>query len=128
MIGTARAHDGHHIAFDFILAPRVAFPVVIEVNRNTRDAAAEKFIATAKSISSAVTVEEVTESPTPLYDLRGGDAIYMSGGGRCSLGFSVSGGFVTAGHCGRAGTAVGSIRSCAPGCASWSGTWSCSGS
>ncbi|PWK91184.1 streptogrisin C [Lentzea atacamensis] len=79
--------------------------VVIEVNRNTRDAAAEQFIATAKSINSAVTVEEVTENPTPLYDLRGGDAIYM-GGGRCSLGFSVSGGYVTAGHCGRAGTAV----------------------
>lgn len=79
--------------------------VVVEVNKNTRDAAAEKFIATAKSLGSAVTVEEVTENPTPLYDLRGGDAIYM-GGGRCSLGFSVQGGFVTAGHCGRAGTAV----------------------
>ena len=79
--------------------------VVIEVNRNTRDAAADKFIATAKSISGAVQVTEVTESPTPLYDLRGGDAIYM-GGGRCSLGFSVQGGFVTAGHCGTTGTAV----------------------
>ncbi len=80
--------------------------VVVEVNRNTRDAAAEKFIATAKSLSTAVTVAEVTESPTTLYDLRGGDAIYMSGGGRCSLGFSVAGGYVTAGHCGRTGTAV----------------------
>ncbi|MBM7858080.1 streptogrisin C [Lentzea nigeriaca] len=79
--------------------------VVIEVDKSSRDAAAEQFIATAKSIGSAVTVEEVTESPTPLYDLRGGDAIYM-GGGRCSLGFSVQGGFVTAGHCGTAGTAV----------------------
>ena len=79
--------------------------VVIEVNRNTRDAAADKFIATAKSISGVVQVTEVTESPTPLYDLRGGDAIYM-GGGRCSLGFSVQGGFVTAGHCGTTGTAV----------------------
>ncbi|MEU0885227.1 S1 family peptidase [Lentzea sp. NPDC005914] len=79
--------------------------VVIEVNRTTRDAAAEQFIATAKSINSAVAVEEVTENPTPLYDLRGGDAVYM-GGGRCSLGFSVTGGFVIAGHCGRAGTAT----------------------
>jgi streptogrisin C len=79
--------------------------VVIEVNRNTRDAATDKFVATAKSISGAVQVTEVTESPTPLYDLRGGDAIYM-GGGRCSLGFSVQGGFVTAGHCGTTGTAV----------------------
>ncbi|MCX2953220.1 S1 family peptidase [Lentzea sp. NEAU-D7] len=79
--------------------------VVVEVNKNVRDAAADKWIATAKSISGAVKVAEVTESPTPLYDLRGGDAIYM-GGGRCSLGFSVSGGYVTAGHCGSTGTAV----------------------
>ncbi|MGW6447797.1 S1 family peptidase [Lentzea sp. NPDC055074] len=79
--------------------------VVVEVNKNVRDAAAESFIATAKSIGSTVKVEEVTESPTPLYDLRGGEAIYM-GGGRCSLGFSVTGGYVTAGHCGTTGTAV----------------------
>ncbi|WP_197288470.1 S1 family peptidase [Nocardia sp. NRRL S-836] len=80
--------------------------VVIEVNKNTRDAAAEKFIATAKSLNPAVAVEEVTENAKPLYDLRGGDAIYMGSGGRCSLGFSVSGGFVTAGHCGTTGTSV----------------------
>ncbi|WP_342716571.1 S1 family peptidase [Lentzea albida] len=79
--------------------------VVVEVNKNVRDAAADQWIATAKSVSGAVSVTEVTESPTPLYDLRGGDAIYM-GGGRCSLGFSVSGGYVTAGHCGTTGTAV----------------------
>jgi streptogrisin C len=36
--------------------------------------------------------------------VRGGDAYYM--GGRCSIGFSVSGGFVTAGHCGDPGTAT----------------------
>lgn len=79
--------------------------VVVEVNKNTRDAAADQWISTAKGISGAVQVAEVTENPTPLYDLRGGDAIYM-GGGRCSLGFSVQGGFVTAGHCGTTGTAV----------------------
>jgi streptogrisin C len=80
--------------------------VVIEVNKNTRDAAAEQFIATAKSLNPAVTVEEVTENAKPLYDLRGGDAIYMGSGGRCSLGFPVSGGYVTAGHCGTTGTSV----------------------
>ena len=79
--------------------------VVVEVNKNVRDAASDKWIATAKSISGSVQVAEVTESPTPLYDLRGGEAIYM-GGGRCSLGFSVTGGYVTAGHCGTTGTAV----------------------
>lgn len=89
--------------------------VVVEVNRNTRDAAADQFIATAKSLGTSVTVAEVTESPTTLYDLRGGDAIYMSGGGRCSLGFSVAGGYVTAGHCGRTGTAVSGFNRVAAG-------------
>ena len=37
--------------------------------------------------------------------MRGGDAYYI-GGGRCSVGFSVNGGFVTAGHCGSAGNAT----------------------
>jgi streptogrisin C len=53
-------------------------------------------------------VEVSAERPRPLYDLRGGDAYYMGGGGRCSIGFPVTRGtqqgFATAGHCGRAGT------------------------
>ncbi|BCB75502.1 alpha-lytic protease prodomain-containing protein [Phytohabitans flavus] len=65
-------------------------------------AAARAFAATAKS--SAVRVVASNETPVPLYDVRGGDAYYM--GGRCSVGFSVSGGFVTAGHCGTTGTAT----------------------
>jgi streptogrisin C len=79
--------------------------VVVEVNRNTRDAAAEAFLATARGISPAVSVVETTETPTPLYDTRGGDAYYI-GGGRCSVGFAVTGGFVSAGHCGSAGNAT----------------------
>ncbi|XVS64913.1 S1 family peptidase [Actinosynnema sp. CA-299493] len=79
--------------------------VVVEVNRLQRDAAAESFLATAKAISPSVRVVEVDQSPTTLYDTRGGDAYYI-GSGRCSVGFAVSGGFVTAGHCGRSGTAT----------------------
>ncbi|MFE2750933.1 S1 family peptidase [Actinosynnema sp. NPDC059335] len=79
--------------------------VVVEVNRFQRDAAAESFLAAAKSVSPAVRVVEVDESPTPLYDTRGGDAYYI-GSGRCSVGFAVAGGFVTAGHCGRTGNAT----------------------
>ncbi|WP_158848330.1 S1 family peptidase [Saccharothrix deserti] len=79
--------------------------VVVEVNRFQRDAAAESFLAAAKSVSPAVRVVEVDETPTTLYDTRGGDAYYI-GSGRCSVGFAVSGGFVTAGHCGRTGNAT----------------------
>ncbi|MCC8247831.1 S1 family peptidase [Saccharothrix luteola] len=79
--------------------------VVVEVNRFQRDAAAEAFLASAKSVSPSVRVVEVDQSPTTLYDTRGGDAYYI-GSGRCSVGFAVSGGFVTAGHCGRVGNAT----------------------
>jgi streptogrisin C len=65
-------------------------------------AAARAFAATAQS--GAVRVVATNENPVPLYDVRGGDAYYM--GGRCSVGFSVAGGFVTAGHCGSVGTAT----------------------
>jgi streptogrisin C len=78
--------------------------VVVEVNRTQRDAAAEAFLATARGLSEAVRVDEVTETPRPLYNVRGGDAWYIGTSGRCSVGFSAtdSGGgkhFVTAGHC-----------------------------
>ncbi|MEU9852461.1 carbohydrate-binding protein [Streptomyces sp. NPDC047974] len=65
-------------------------------------------LAAATGVSrELVRVERSAEAPRPLYDLRGGDAYYMGGGGRCSVGFPVTRGttqgFATAGHCGRAG-------------------------
>ena len=65
-------------------------------------AAARAFVAASGVDAAAVRVVASTETPRPLYDVRGGDAYYI-GGGRCSVGFSVNGGFVTAGHCGTAG-------------------------
>ncbi|GLZ33508.1 hypothetical protein Lesp02_56960 [Lentzea sp. NBRC 105346] len=43
------------------------------------------------------------EQPRALIDVIGGNAYYINGNTRCSVGFSVSGGFVTAGHCGTSG-------------------------
>ncbi|ROO59928.1 streptogrisin C [Micromonospora sp. Llam0] len=65
---------------------------------------AESFVAGSGAAADAVRVVRTDETPTTLYDVRGGDAYYM--GGRCSVGFSVTGGFVTAGHCGSVGTAT----------------------
>ncbi|MEV4617607.1 S1 family peptidase [Asanoa sp. NPDC049573] len=65
--------------------------------------AARRFVRASGADPSAVRVVASTEAPRPLYDVRGGDAYYM-GGGRCSVGLSVDGGFVTAGHCGTRGT------------------------
>ncbi|HEU4425617.1 MAG TPA: alpha-lytic protease prodomain-containing protein [Pilimelia sp.] len=66
-------------------------------------AAARKFVAASGTDAAAVRVVAGTERPRPLYDVRGGTAYYINNSSRCSIGFSVNGGFVTAGHCGRAG-------------------------
>jgi len=75
--------------------------VVVLVRGGT--AAAERFVRASGADAAAITVVASTETPRLLYDVRGGDAYYM-GGGRCSVGLSVNGGFVTAGHCGTPGT------------------------
>ncbi|WBB69973.1 S1 family peptidase [Micromonospora sp. WMMD812] len=66
--------------------------------------AATAFVRASRVDTAAVRVLATTEAPRTYYDVRGGDAYYM--GGRCSVGFSVTGGFVTAGHCGTTGTAT----------------------
>ena len=68
-------------------------------------AAAKAFVKASGVDAAAVRVVASTERRGLLYDVRGGDAYYI-GGGRCSVGFSVNGGFVTAGHCGTAGNAT----------------------
>jgi len=68
-------------------------------------AAAEAFVADAGVAGAAVRVVATNESPRPLIDVIGGNA-YFIGGSRCSVGFSVNGGFVTAGHCGSTGSST----------------------
>lgn len=48
-------------------------------------------------------VREVKELPTTFATIVGGDAYIINGNTRCSIGFSVNNGFVTAGHCGGQG-------------------------
>lgn len=79
--------------------------VVVNTKPGTT-AAAEQFVAASGADPGAVRVRETEEAPRPLYDLRGGDAYYIGSSTRCSIGFSVDGGFVTAGHCGNAGNST----------------------
>ncbi|MGC5012255.1 S1 family peptidase [Streptosporangium sp. DT93] len=69
-------------------------------------AAGEALIAAAGVDKNAVKVAVTNEKPQTYINLVGGAAYYI-GGSRCSIGFSVrrgtAPGFVTAGHCGRAG-------------------------
>jgi streptogrisin C len=57
--------------------------------------------------SSAVKVVAAKAQPKTLADVIGGEAYFVTlpeGTARCSIGFAVEGGFVTAGHCGAVGT------------------------
>ncbi|WP_431891019.1 S1 family peptidase [Cellulosimicrobium funkei] len=76
--------------------------VVVSVREGGQaDVAAQ--VAAAGVPADAVAYEETTESPRPLIDVVGGNAYTIGGGSRCSVGFAVQGGFVTAGHCGSTG-------------------------
>ncbi|WP_181772861.1 alpha-lytic protease prodomain-containing protein [Amycolatopsis pittospori] len=76
----------------------------VVVLANAGGEAAAKSWATASGVpADALRVETSVETPVPLIDVIGGNA-YTFGSGRCSIGFSVEGGFVTAGHCGTTGT------------------------
>ncbi|MFF5900350.1 alpha-lytic protease prodomain-containing protein [Streptomyces argenteolus] len=85
--------------------------VDVRANRvvvNAARAAAADALLTAAGVSrDLVRVDRSAEQPRAYADLRGGDAYYMNGTGRCSIGFPVKrgtqNGFVTAGHCGTPG-------------------------
>jgi streptogrisin C len=62
--------------------------------------AAKKLIAEGDVPAGAVRVVTAAGAPKPLADVKGGDAYFINDQFRCSVGFSVVGGFVTAGHCG----------------------------
>ncbi|MFC5287447.1 alpha-lytic protease prodomain-containing protein [Actinokineospora guangxiensis] len=76
---------------------------VVVLTHAGAEAKAKAWAAGAGLSGDVVAFEASTEDPKPLIDIIGGNA-YTFGSGRCSIGFAVEGGFVTAGHCGRAGT------------------------
>lgn len=63
------------------------------------------FLAQAREVAP-LTVRTTSHAPTTLAAGTVGGDPYYTGNVRCSIGFSVQGGFVTAGHCGGAGQAV----------------------
>ncbi|WP_406087700.1 S1 family peptidase [Streptomyces virginiae] len=80
--------------------------VVVTVVRTEREALAVRAFVDRARAGGPVTVAETAQAPrTYAAGTVGGDP-YYTGNVRCSIGFSVYGGFVTAGHCGHAGAAV----------------------
>ncbi|OEV29696.1 serine protease [Streptomyces nanshensis] len=96
-------------------APRGTAVWAVDVRSNSvivragEPGAAKDFLNRSGASTSLVRVTQSAEKPrTYAEDLRGGDAYYSGGSTRCSVGFAVTKGdaegFVTAGHCGSAGT------------------------
>ena len=77
---------------------------VVVVADASATAQADQFVKTSGAKATAVRVVTGAEAPKPLYDVRGGDQYVINSNVLCSVGFSVVGGFVTAGHCGAAGS------------------------
>ncbi|MPY63309.1 S1 family peptidase [Streptomyces spongiae] len=85
--------------------PKANKVVVKVVSARQHDNDVQSFLARARQ-TGPVTVKQTAEAPqTFAAGTVGGDP-YYTGNVRCSIGFSVQGGFVTAGHCGGAGAAV----------------------
>jgi hypothetical protein len=77
--------------------------VVVNVQAGKRTKAVDAFVAKV-SKAAAVTVREVAaQAPTTFAAGTVGGDPYYTGNVRCSIGFSVHGGYVTAGHCSGAG-------------------------
>ncbi|WP_200209040.1 S1 family peptidase [Micromonospora coerulea] len=81
----------------------VATNSVVVLARPGTEAAGRRFAEASGVSAGSVRVRTAAEAPRTLFDVRGGDAFFINNAGRCSVGFSVVGGFVTAGHCGQPG-------------------------
>src|SRR3569833_181934 len=61
--------------------------------------AADAFLTRSGVDKSSVTILDAAAKPTLHANFRGGDAYYIGGSSRCSVGFSTTPGFLPAGHC-----------------------------
>ena len=76
--------------------------VVVDVVAGGEQTAAD-FIASLSAPADAVRLQTDVAAPETFATIRGGIAYYINNASRCSVGFAVQGGFLTAGHCGVAG-------------------------
>ncbi|WP_328540181.1 S1 family peptidase [Streptomyces sp. NBC_00344] len=85
--------------------PRANRVIVDVVASKKNDNDVRNFVARARQ-AGPVSVEVTPDAAKTLSAGTVGGDPYYTGNVRCSIGFSVNGGFVTAGHCGQAGAAV----------------------
>ncbi|MFG3555314.1 ricin-type beta-trefoil lectin domain protein [Micromonospora sp. NPDC047557] len=94
------AEAGHHSVRGWYVD--VATNSLVVLAKPGAQAAAKAFARDAGA--GTVSVVTSAEAPRPMYDIRGGDQYVINGNTLCSVGFAVSGGFVSAGHCGGTGS------------------------
>lgn len=87
------------------VAPRSNKVVVNVVAAQKNDNDVRRFVDRARK-AGPVQVDTVGKAPSTFAAGTVGGDPYYTGNVRCSIGFSVHGGFVTAGHCGQAGAGV----------------------
>jgi streptogrisin C len=106
---SARALDADKARLDAVAksAPHGVHGWYVDVTSNRVAIAAASTTAAATFAAGAGVDAQVVvsaDAPRTRYDVRGGDPYYPNGApGHCSIGFSVQGGYVTAGHCGETG-------------------------
>jgi streptogrisin C len=76
---------------------------------------ARAFVVASGVPAADVRIVTGADAPRPLYDIRGGDQYVINSRILCSVGFSVVGGFVTAGHCGGVGATTAGFNNVAQG-------------
>ncbi|KAI9898646.1 hypothetical protein N3K66_007006 [Trichothecium roseum] len=94
-------YDGVAAWFVDVVSNKVVLQAVPEGTARAQDLAAQVGLSEAE-----FEVQTVEEMPSTFATVRGGDAYLISNSARCSVGFSVTTGFVSAGHCGSAGNSV----------------------
>ncbi|MFE2758239.1 S1 family peptidase [Actinosynnema sp. NPDC059335] len=80
--------------------------VVVDVQPGVQTAEVERFLAQARRLGPIRVNTEGVTAPVPFAAGTVGGDPYYTGNVRCSIGFSVHGGYVTAGHCGGVGAQV----------------------
>jgi hypothetical protein len=80
--------------------------VVVNVEAGMQTAGVAAFLDKARQLGTITVRTEGVQQPKPFAAGTVGGDPYYTGPYRCSIGFSVHGGYVTAGHCGGAGAQV----------------------
>ncbi|HVV12780.1 S1 family peptidase [Amycolatopsis sp.] len=80
--------------------------LVVTMQPGAQSADVDGFLARARQTGVPVTTTTAPRPATESAGTVGGDPYYINGNVRCSIGFSVQGGFVSAGHCGSAGSST----------------------